>query len=187
MHFRLHPTNRRLLQGFLKAGDHVCDATCGNGHDTLYLAQEVLPQGHVYAIDIQAQALAATRTRLEEAGYEKGITYLQADHQDIASLIPSGLALIYFNLGYLPRSDQQVRTQAASTLAALQAGLMLLAPGGILSVMVYFDPPEGPAEAHAIQAWARQLPAPTYAVFEAGLSNMPNHPPQQIMIQKQAP
>ena len=46
--------------------DTVVDATMGNGHDTLFLAQLAR---QVYAFDIQEQAVEKTRQRLAEAGY----------------------------------------------------------------------------------------------------------------------
>ena len=47
--------------------DIVVDATMGNGHDTLFLAQLAK---QVYAFDIQEQALEKTRKRLVEAGLD---------------------------------------------------------------------------------------------------------------------
>lgn len=40
---------------FVRPGDTVVDATCGNGHDTKWLAQAVGPSGRVVAIDIQVR------------------------------------------------------------------------------------------------------------------------------------
>lgn len=39
-------------------GDTVIDATAGNGHDTVFLAQLVGRQGRVWAFDVQSSALA---------------------------------------------------------------------------------------------------------------------------------
>jgi ubiquinone/menaquinone biosynthesis C-methylase UbiE len=44
----------------LRPGDLCIDATAGNGHDSLFLATEVGPQGFVYAFDIQEDALIKT-------------------------------------------------------------------------------------------------------------------------------
>ena len=38
------------------------DMTAGNGHDTLFLAERVAPDGHVYAFDVQESAVAGTST-----------------------------------------------------------------------------------------------------------------------------
>jgi len=47
--------------------DIVVDATMGNGHDSLFLAQLAKK---VYAFDIQEQAVEKTRQRLAEAGLD---------------------------------------------------------------------------------------------------------------------
>ncbi len=46
-----------LLRESLKEGDIAIDATCGNGHDTLFLSQTVGSAGKVYGFDIQEQAI----------------------------------------------------------------------------------------------------------------------------------
>jgi len=48
----------------LRPGDWAVDATAGNGHDALFLAQTVGPQGRVVAFDVQPAAATATRRRL---------------------------------------------------------------------------------------------------------------------------
>ena len=49
-------------------GDIIIDATCGNGLDTLKLAQLAITyeQGFVYACDIQANAVESARHYLEQ-------------------------------------------------------------------------------------------------------------------------
>ncbi len=44
----------QLMWGqFVKPGDFVVDATCGNGGDTLWLSRAVGPTGRVLALDVQ--------------------------------------------------------------------------------------------------------------------------------------
>jgi SAM-dependent methyltransferase len=45
----------------------VCDLGCGNGFYTAPIAK-LIPEGHVYAVDIQIEMLELLRTRLEEDG-----------------------------------------------------------------------------------------------------------------------
>ena len=47
----------------VRPGDTVVDATMGNGHDTCLLAGLVGAEGHVYAFDVQQQALEMTGAR----------------------------------------------------------------------------------------------------------------------------
>ena len=57
------PFAHALLQHVLQPGDVAIDATAGNGYDTLLLAQWVGDGGRIYAFDVQAQAIEATRER----------------------------------------------------------------------------------------------------------------------------
>lgn len=63
-----------LLKDCLYPGATVIDATVGNGHDTLFLAQEVGPTGHVIGFDVQATALQETRTQLTLTGLTPRVT-----------------------------------------------------------------------------------------------------------------
>ncbi len=57
-----------LVRAYVRPGDVVIDATCGNGHDTLRLAQ--MQPGHLYAFDVQPAAIQATQARLLQAGFD---------------------------------------------------------------------------------------------------------------------
>jgi tRNA1(Val) A37 N6-methylase TrmN6 len=150
-----------ILRGFLRDGDHAVDATAGNGHDTLFLAQCVGPTGHVHAIDIQQAAIAQARTRIDQAHLTNRVSWHVADHRHMAALLPKGkFAAVLFNLGYLPGGDHQKTTSRASTLPALQAAATLLHPGGLLSVLCYPGHPEGAEELRLLQSewpsWSTQ-------------------------------
>ncbi len=133
----------------LQPGEVAVDATVGNGHDTLFLAQQVGAQGHVYGFDIQEEALARTRRRLEEAGLRDRVTLLQMGHEHMAEAVPAAwhgrIGAVMFNLGYLPGgSDRTCITRPQTTVPALEAALRLLRPGGVLTVVAYRGHPGGP-------------------------------------------
>ncbi|NBD27618.1 class I SAM-dependent methyltransferase [Paenibacillus glycinis] len=172
---------RRLVKERVSPGDAVVDATCGNGVDTQFLAELVGPRGAVYAFDIQEAALERTRSRIEAAiggTYGAGapdagglheadirpLRLVHASHADmdkhVAEAHRGSVAAVMFNLGYLPGADQAVITEPASTLAALEAALRLLRPGGILTAVLYPGHPGGLEEAEAVAAWASSLPQP---------------------------
>ncbi|NIK76256.1 putative methyltransferase [Paenibacillus castaneae] len=147
-------------------GDLVIDATAGGGVDTLALAELVGPNGYVYAFDIQQEALDRTSERLEPlaaANKLPKMTLLLENHARMAEAVEPALighaSAIMFNLGYLPGSDDlTVITEPASTIAALNAALTLLRPGGIITCVLYPGHPGGAEEASAVEAWAAQLP-----------------------------
>ena len=56
-----------IISSYVRPGDIVIDATCGNGHDTLRLAQ--MGPAAVFAFDVQPEAIDATRTLLHKEGF----------------------------------------------------------------------------------------------------------------------
>ncbi len=131
---------------FLQPDDHVIDATCGNGYDTLYLAQKV-PKGKVYAFDIQEIALKNTSQLLKEHQMEDRVLLFHSSHENF-SLIPSQkIRLIVYNLGYLPRGDKRITTQASSSKSSVQQALVLCQKSkGAISIMCYPGHEEGKKE-----------------------------------------
>lgn len=51
--------------------------------------------------------------------------------------------LVAFNLGYLPGGDKATITKSETTLQALEAAKRMLAPGGLISLVVYVGHPGG--------------------------------------------
>lgn len=145
---------QEILRKIIRAGDTVIDATAGNGYDTLFLADCVGDEGKVLAFDVQAAAIASARARVKEAGFANRVEFFQESHERLTEHAASGSAsVVMFNLGYLPGEDHDLTTQAASTLAALDAAALVLKAAGILSVICYPGHEAGAAEALEVEAW----------------------------------
>ena len=137
----------------LKPGDLAVDATCGNGHDTLFLAELC----SVVGLDIQEKALQNTGALLARHG--KRAQLHQISHAAIDTVpLPCPPKLIVYNLGYLPHGDKSITTLLESTLESVNKGLTMLAPGGALSITCYPGHDEGLREEQALEAWAAGLP-----------------------------
>ncbi|MFD2257463.1 class I SAM-dependent methyltransferase [Luteolibacter algae] len=146
-----------LLKSQLNEDDVVIDATAGNGHDTLFLAQAVGPRGRVIAVDIQEQAIRSTESRLQDAGFINNVDLYVMSHSRLSELVTaSSVACIMFNLGYLPGADHHLITTEAETLKALSSSLVLLKPGGILTVVCYPGHPGGETEALSVKTFLEQ-------------------------------
>jgi predicted methyltransferase len=150
------------LREIIRPGDRVIDATAGNGHDTLFLAECVGPEGRVTAFDIQRTALDATRARLETAGVADRCRLVHAGHERMTDQVPGdwvgGVAVVMFNLGYRPGGDKTVVTRPRTTLAAMAQAVRLLRVGGALSVMTYRGHGGGNDEEVEVEAWLARLP-----------------------------
>jgi predicted methyltransferase len=164
---RLIEQAQEAVRQALKPGALAIDATAGNGHDTLFLSNQVGPDGRVFCCDIQTEALSRTAALLAAA---TNVTYLLIDHADLANTVPAEyhgrVAAVMFNLGYLPGGDRSLITRPDSTIPAIHAGLELLRPGGVMTILAYTGHPGGSEEAEAVRAALRGLSDRSFALRE---------------------
>ena len=78
----IRPWVQQTLRERLPADGVGVDFTMGNGHDTLYMAG-LVPQGHIYAFDVQQQALDSTRKLLEEHSLLDRTTLILDSHSNL--------------------------------------------------------------------------------------------------------
>jgi len=178
------PLSHFFLRERLTPGDRAIDATCGNGQDTLLLAKIVGPEGKVWAFDIQEGALSRTRFGLETAGLANRVSLVHAGHERMAEFVAEPVKAILFNLGYLPTGEREIKTSAASTLAALEQGKKLLLPSGIILVAVYTGHEGGEEEWSAVKGWAEALSPHEYNVWLSRQLNRSEKAPFLVMAEK---
>ena len=126
--------------------DAAIDATCGNGNDSCHIASILFPDAYsssseLICIDIQEMACQNTRLALEaQLGVPPVEPYVRILHASHARLptTSSPLALVCWNLGYLPRNaDKSTHTMMESTIASIADAALQLRVGGLLSVIAY--------------------------------------------------
>lgn len=172
-----------LIQGRLKAGDTAIDATAGNGHDALFLAQTVTPGGRVYVFDVQPAALDATKQRLLAAGIaESAFELFHCGNETLAETMPAATSgsvqVIMFNLGYLPGSDKTLITETGKTMRAITTALDWLAPGGLMTVVVYPGHEGGADEAREVARLGSELSPRAFEVQHIRPVNRSASPPE---------
>lgn len=177
------------VERVLGEGDLAIDATVGNGHDTVFLARCVGRDGTVLGFDVQESAIVAARNRLarEEALAER-VTLVRGSHADLKRVLGAlgetrRPKAIMFNLGYLPGGNKSVTTRTDETISALRVAAELLAPGGLLTVVLYPGHPEGKREAEAVVEWGGSLPK-QFAVLSSRLLNRAESAPFLLVIER---
>jgi len=179
-----------------RPGSHLLalDATCGNGHDTYFLAQQLAANGvqaySVLSFDIQQAALDSARrfaAALSEA--ERGrIIFLRQSHDRLATVLherrtelcksgqSASLAVVMYNLGFLPRSDKRVTTRKDTTLASLDQAASALDSDGLLCVHAYGGHSGGLEELAAVETWCSGLPFAEWLVMRYAACNKARNP-----------
>ncbi|MBK1879395.1 FAD-dependent oxidoreductase [Pelagicoccus mobilis] len=172
----------------LSNGDLVIDATAGNGHDTQWLAESVTSEGHVFAFDIQTQALETTRQRLEKHQLDSRVTLYHAGHENLLETIPSefhgNISSIVFNLGFLPGGDPTLITKSDTTIQALKASLQLLKPGGLLSITLYPTHSGAQEEVELVLSWFNDLFPEKFSTYMEPHPQGNPHSPYPIFVRK---
>ena len=156
----------------------------GNGHDTLFLCLLAGDKGHVYAFDIQQTALTHTRKLLAENNIEEArFSLILASHINMENhLAPQSADAILFNCGYLPGGDHSLATKPETTIKAIEAGLKLLKPDGVMSLCLYSGGDTGFEEKSAVLQYLHSLDSKNYTVIVQEYYNRKNHPPTPVFI-----
>lgn len=166
-------TEKSFILKHIKEGDTVADFTMGNGHDTLFFSQTVGESGHVYAFDIQPDALISTKKRLVENGACENYTLICDSHHNAKKYIDGKIKAGMFNLGYLPGGDKSITTKRETTLAAIETAIELLDSDGILLIAVYPGHEEGEIEGELIHEMLSKLDRRQYCCAKFRIINSP--------------
>eukprot|EP00981_Chlorochromonas_danica_P001842 scaffold386_cov174-Ochromonas_danica.AAC.16 len=179
--YRYGPLGHLTVSKFLwkevvQIGDIVIDATCGNGHDSLFLANLALQnpsKGELHCMDIQESAILSTKKLLEEELSKTSSDLLQQvyfhcqSHEHFPpSLLPQTVSLIVYNLGYLPGSDKSIKTVTQSTLQSIERACDLVREGGMVSVTAYPGHAGGEEEYREVERYLSTLPSSSWRVYE---------------------
>lgn len=185
---RILPFARRLLEQSIHSGDIVVDATLGNGHDTVFLANLVGRDGIVFGFDIQSEAIHSTRERLVEHDLLERAVLYHIGHEWIKESIPSQnfgkISGAIFNLGYLPGGDKSIVTKSQSTISAVEQLIEIMAKGGIIILVIYHGHKEGEVERDDLLSYCKHLDQKVAHVLQYQFINQVNSPPFIVAIEK---
>lgn len=177
-----------LIRQILRTGDIAIDATVGNGHDTLFLAEQVGPAGHVYGFDIQLAAIDSTRKKFQQTQLSNCLTLIHDSHAAMDEKIPvhlhGNIRVIMFNLGYLPGGDKNIITLADSTLTALTTASRILTVNGIITLLAYPGHQGGNIETDHVKNWCERLDKEQFEVSTIYSAEHKDSAPRLFIIRK---
>lgn len=166
----------------VESGDTVIDATCGNGHDALFLAQLALKEnaGTLFAIDLQSAAILNTehllKTELAQEIWAR-VHLIRGCHSKFPpEILPGTVSLITYNLGYLPGGDKNKTTMLETTLQSLKSSMELVKPGGVICITCYPGHSEGKREEKSLLDYAANLDAREWLCSHQSWINRLNAP-----------
>lgn len=174
----------RFIKEHIKEGDFCIDATAGRGNDTLFLSKLVGESGKVIAFDIQDDAIKSTKTLLAENDISCAEVIKDSHSNMDAYAKEETVDCITFNFGYLPGGDHNICTRAESSIIAIEKGLYLLKPCGIMSLCIYYGGDSGFDEKNALMEYLRTIDNKKYTVIVTDFYNRPNCPPIAVSIIK---
>lgn len=181
---RILPFAKTLISTHIKSSSAVIDATCGNGFDTLFLADKV-PSGHVYAFDIQEQAILNTKKKTKAYS---NITLCHDGHENISAHLLSqhrhNIDAAIFNLGYLPKGNKAIVTKPKTTIKAIEEIFDHLNSEGIIVLVIYHGHEEGKIEKDEILSYLSNLDQSKAHVLQYQFINQKNNAPFICAIEK---
>lgn len=173
-----------FLKKNVREGMSCIDATAGKGRDTALLCQLVGKNGHVLAFDIQQEAVSQTRALLEQEGLQANV--ILDSHANMERYAEAGTVdCIVFNLGRLPGGNRLIFTRAESSIQAIDAGLHLLKPRGVMAIALYYGKENGYEEKNAVLQHLKAVDERAYTVLCCEWCNRHGDPPMPIFIWKE--
>ena len=178
--------SHQFMAAHIRGGDVCIDATAGRGRDTLFLCRLVGENGRVLAMDIQPEAVAQTEALLRAEGVSSIARVVLDCHSrlgDYAQL--ETVDGIMFNFGWLPGGDHNTFSHSDTSVAAVQAGLALLKPGGVMTLCIYYGRENGTAERDALLAYLSTVDNRRYTVIRGDFTNRTGDVPIPVFIIKE--
>lgn len=178
----------RVVHTFLKQhvreGSFCIDATAGKGRDTALLCRLAGKTGRVLAFDIQRDAVNQTKKFLAKEGLNAEVILDSHAHMERYAEAET-VDCIVFNFGRLPGGDPKIFTLADSSVKAIEAGLRLLKPGGVMAIALYYGKENGYDEKKAVLEYLKTVDDRKYTVLCCEWSNRRGEPPMPILIWKE--
>lgn len=176
--------SHKIIKEYVKDGDFVIDATCGNGNDTLFLSGLVGETGKVFSFDIQEIAILNTKEKLKLSNFQDNTCIILDSHENMDKYVDSNIKAVMFNLGYMPGGDHKVSTTYEKSILAIKKALSLLCKNGIITIVIYSGGHTGFDEKNKVLDFLEKIDYTKYNTTLHSYINRPNNPPTVAVIEK---
>ena len=178
--------SKTLLIPYLKDAKTVVDMTCGNGWDSLFLAEHMVSDSTLYMVDIQKDAIETTKNRLISSGIDlPRLQYCEMSHDKVWEYIPEKeVHIVVFNLGYLPHGNHEIHTRYETTIAAIEGAMKRLISHSLIHIVAYPGTPYGKKETEQIESFLKGQDQKYVSVSSWKPLNQIHEPPLLYIIQK---
>lgn len=170
------------LKNYVSSNPYCLDMTCGNGHDSKYILENLSPK-KLIAFDIQRLAKDNTYKLLKNTNIEN-FEFILDTHVNIDKYVNQGIDLVMYNLGYLPGGDKSITTKAIDVVESLSKVLNQLNPRGLIYITLYPGHEPGKKEIEVIEEYLTKLNQKEFSVLSQKFLNQKNNPPYVIMVEK---
>jgi len=172
-------TAHLLIKDLVTKDDILVDATLGNGNDSIYFHSLVK---EIHAFDVQKEAIDNSQQKLNQLNI-KNVHLYHDSHENILNHILDFKGVI-FNLGYLPNSNKEIKTNYKTTINAVDKLINHIKAFQFIQLVVYIGHDEGNLESIYLDEYLKKLDQEKFKVMKIELPYQNNKPPYILMIYK---
>ncbi|MEB3011774.1 class I SAM-dependent methyltransferase [Parvimonas sp. D2] len=169
-----------FMKNYISEIKVAVDMTVGNGFDSKNIL-EILQPKKLYCFDIQKEALENSKILLEK--YSNCELILE-NHKNFYKYVKENIDFAIYNLGYLPKGDKYITTNAEDVEESLKKLLEKLNSKGVIFITFYIGHSAGQIESLEISKFLQNLNQKEYTILKFTFENQKNNPPYVVMIQK---
>ena len=178
-----------FMHNYVKDVKIAVDMTVGNGFDSKNIL-EILKPEKLYCFDIQQEALDNSKILLENhwkcdsTGIFANFELILENHKNFDKFVKENIDFAMYNLGYLPKGDKNITTNAEDVEESLKKLLGKLNSKGLIFITFYIGHSAGQIESLEISKFLQNLNQKEYTILKFTFENQKNNPPYVVMIQK---
>ena len=169
-----------FMLNYVKDVKIAVDMTVGNGFDSKNILEALQPE-KLYCFDIQQEALENSKKLLNQySNYE----LILENHKNFDKFVKENIDFAIYNLGYLPKGDKYITTNAVEVEESLNKLLKKLNSKGTIFITFYIGHLSGQMESLELSKYLESLNQKEYTILKFTFENQKNNPPYVVMIQK---